>query len=105
MRAESSTPAMPMIRSFGNLVSRKSACAIASSGFATGMMMAFGQCSTSFGAMLFMMAKLSRTRSSRLMFGLRGLPDVITTMSEPAAAPQSAPPITRESDPMIGHVS
>ena len=73
MRAESSTPAMPMTRSRGNLVSLKIACAIASSGFATGMMMAFGQCSTSFGAMLCMMAKLSRTRSSRLMFGLARL--------------------------------
>ena len=55
--------------------------------------------------MLFMILKLSRTRSSRLMPGLRGLPDVMTTMSEPAAALQSLPPITRESDPMIGHVS
>ena len=78
---------------------------MASSGLATGMMMAFGQNSTTFGAMLFMISKLSRTRSSRLIPGLRGLPDVITTMSEPAAALQSLPPITRESEPMIGHVS
>ena len=55
--------------------------------------------------MLFMISKLSRTRSSRLMPGFRGLPDVMTTMSEPAAAFQSVPPITRESEPMIGHVS
>ena len=55
--------------------------------------------------MLFMISKLSRTRSSRLMPGFRGLPEVMTTMSEPAAAFQSAPPITRESEPMIGHVS
>ena len=41
MRAESSTPAIPMMRCCGNLVSRKSACAIASSGFATGMTIAF----------------------------------------------------------------
>ena len=39
------------------------------------------------------------------MPGLRGLPDVMTTTSEPAAALQSLPPMTRESDPMIGHVS
>ena len=50
---------------------------------------AFGQCCTRFGAMLFMISKLSRTRSSRLMPGLRGLPEVMTTMSEPAAALQS----------------
>ena len=55
--------------------------------------------------MLFMISKLSRTRSSRLMPGLRGLPDVMTTMSEPAAALQSPPPIRRESLPMIGQVS
>ena len=66
---------------------------------------AFGVYSTSFGAMLCMIAKLSRTRSSRLMPGLRGLPEVITTMSDPAAASQVPPPITRESEPMIGHVS
>ena len=105
MRAESSTPAMPMTRSRGNLVSRNSACDIASSGLATGTTIAFGQCCTRFGAMLFMISKLSRTRSSRLMPGLRGLPEVMTTMSEPAAALQSPPPMTRESDPMIGHVS
>jgi hypothetical protein len=78
---------------------------MASSGLATGTTIALGQCCTRFGAMLFMISKLSRTRSSRLMPGLRGLPEVITTMSEPAADPQSLPPIRRESDPMIGQVS
>jgi hypothetical protein len=39
------------------------------------------------------------------MPGFRGLPDVMTTTSEPAAAFQSDPPMTRESEPMIGHVS
>jgi hypothetical protein len=82
-----------------------SACDIASSGLATGMTMAFGQCCTRLGAMLCMIAKLSLTRSSRLIPGFRGLPDVMTTMSEPAAAAQSLPPMTRESEPMIGHVS
>ena len=86
-------------------MSLKSACDIASSGLATGTTIAFGVYCTRLGAMLFMMSKLSRTRSSRLMPGLRGLPDVITTMSEPAAAFQSAPPINRESLPMIGQVS
>ncbi len=42
MRAESSTPAMPITRSRGNLVSLKSAWDIASSGFATGTITAFG---------------------------------------------------------------
>jgi hypothetical protein len=67
MRAESSTPAMPMMRSRGNFVSRKSACDMASSGLATGTTIAFGVYCTRLGAMLFMMSKLSRTRSSRLI--------------------------------------
>jgi hypothetical protein len=57
-----------------------------------------GQYLTTFGAMACMIAKLSRTRSSRLMPGFRGFPDVMTTMSEPAAALQSLPPTTRASD-------
>ena len=46
MRAESSTPAMPMTRSRGNLLNRYTAWDIASSGLATGMMMQFGECFT-----------------------------------------------------------
>ena len=46
MRAESSTPAMPMTRSRGNLLRRYTACDIASSGLATGTMMQFGECLT-----------------------------------------------------------
>ena len=46
MRAESSTPAMPMTRSRGNLLRRNTACDIASSGLATGTMMQFGECLT-----------------------------------------------------------
>ena len=43
MRAESSTPAMPITRSRGNFDSFSTACAIASSGFDTGMMMQLGE--------------------------------------------------------------
>ena len=43
IRAESSTPAMPMTRSRGNFDSLSTAWAIASSGFDTGMMMQFGR--------------------------------------------------------------
>ncbi len=46
MRAESSTPAMPMTRSRGNSLSRYTAWHIASSGLATGTMIAFGACLT-----------------------------------------------------------
>ena len=43
IRAESSTPAMPMTRSRGNPLSRYTAWHIASSGLATGTMMQFGE--------------------------------------------------------------
>ncbi len=43
IRAESRTPAMPMTRSLGNLLRRYTACAIASSGFATGTMIVLGE--------------------------------------------------------------
>ena len=43
MRAESSTPAMPSTRCFGKPLTLNAACAIASSGFVTTMMMQFGR--------------------------------------------------------------
>ncbi len=46
MRAESSTPAMPITRSRGNPLSRYTACDIASSGLATGTMIVLGECLT-----------------------------------------------------------
>ena len=46
MRAESSTPAMPITRSRGNLLNLNTACDMASSGLATGTMMQLGECLT-----------------------------------------------------------
>ena len=42
-RAESSTPAMPITRFFGNFETMYATCAMASSGLVTTMMMAFGE--------------------------------------------------------------
>ncbi len=43
IRAESSTPAMPITRFFGNPLILKAACAMASSGFVTTIRIAFGR--------------------------------------------------------------
>ena len=54
MRAESSTPAIPMTRSRGNPLSRYTAWHIASSGLATGTMIAFGEYLTTCSVTAFM---------------------------------------------------
>ena len=46
MRAESNTPAIPSTRFFGKPLTLSAACAMASSGFVTTMMMQFGECFT-----------------------------------------------------------
>ena len=82
IRAESSTPAIPMTRSRGKPLSLKTAWHIASSGFATGTMMQLGEYFTTCSVTDFIMLKLTFNKSSRLMPGLRGTPDVMTTTSE-----------------------
>ena len=59
MRAESSTPAMPITRSRGKPLRRYTAWHIASSGFATGTMMQLGECLTTSEVTAFMMPKLT----------------------------------------------
>ena len=82
MRAESSTPAIPMTRSRGNPLSFSTAWHIASSGLATGTMMQLGEYFTTCSVTAFIMLKLTFNKSSRLMPGFRGTPDVMTTTSE-----------------------
>ena len=45
-RAESSTPAMPITRFFGNFETISATCAMASSGLVTTMMIALGETAT-----------------------------------------------------------
>ncbi len=73
---------MPMTRSRGKPLSRYTAWHMASSGFATGTMMQSGEYLTTCSVTAFMMPKLTFSRSSRLMPGLRGTPEVMTTTSE-----------------------
>ena len=82
IRAESRMPAIPITRSRGKPLRRYTAWHIASSGLATGTMMQSGECLTTCSVTAFMMPKLTLSRSSRLMPGLRGTPDVMTTTSE-----------------------
>ena len=82
-RAESSTPAMPITRSRGKPDCLYAVCAIASSGLATTSRMQFGDAATALATTSLMILKLVFSRSSRLIPGLRAMPAVITTMSDP----------------------
>ena len=86
MRAESSTPAIPITRSRGSPLRRYATCAIASRGLVTGMMMQSGECFTTCSVTLEMIAVFLASRSSRLMPGFRASPAVMTTMSDPAVS-------------------
>ena len=84
-RAVSSTPAIPITRSRGNPVTCFVTQHITSSGFETTRTMALGQCCLICCETCFTMSAFVRTRSSRLMPGLRAMPAVTTTISLPAA--------------------
>src|SRR6266699_976662 len=101
-RAVSSTPAIPITRSRGNPVTCFVTQHITSSGFETTRTIASGQCRLISSETCFTMSALVRTRSSRLMPGLRAMPAVTTTSSLPAAGLQSFAPTTRVSKPSIG---
>jgi hypothetical protein len=86
MRAESSTPAMPSTRSRGKPLTLSAVWAIASSGLLTMIRIAFGLRRATCSVTDLTISKFFCIRSSRLMPGLRGRPEVITTMSEPAVS-------------------
>ena len=81
-RAESSTPAMPIILFFGSLLVCFAMYTIASSGFDTTIMMGSWECSMIFSVTDCTILALVARRSSRLIPGLRGKPAVMTTTSE-----------------------
>ena len=82
MRAESSTPAMPITRSRGKPETRRATSHIASSGFDTITRIAFGERLATSAVTLPTISSFFQSRSSRLIPGLRGSPAVMTTMSE-----------------------
>jgi hypothetical protein len=85
-RAESSVPAIPITRCFGNAVTSAARWVISSSGLLTTTSTASGDVSRTRPATSRMMAAFLPRRSIRLMPGCRGRPAVITTMSEPAVS-------------------
>src|SRR6266702_5649643 len=93
---------MPITRSRGNPVTCFVTQHMTSSGFETTRTIASAQWRLISSETCFTMSALVRTRSSRLMPGLRAMPAVTTTSSLPAAGPQSFAPTTRVSKPSIG---
>ena len=85
-RAESSTPAIPTTRSFGNPDRSAARKVISSSGFETTIRIAFGEPGVTFAITSDMIAAFLPSRSIRLMPGWRGNPAVITTTSLPAVS-------------------
>ncbi len=85
-RAESSTPAIPSTRSRGNPDARIATWHITSSGFVTTIRIASGDTAAAALTTPPTMPALVAIRSSRLMPGLRGIPDVTTMMSDPAVS-------------------
>ena len=83
-RAESRTPACPMIRLLGNPVIFWQRVTIASSGLEMTMMKEFGAYVLIPSATCDMIFELTPIRSSRLIPGFRGSPAVTMTTSEPA---------------------
>ena len=82
MRAESSTPAIPITRSRGKPETRRATSHIASSGLETTTRMQFGERFTTSWVTPATISSFFHSRSSRLMPGLRGRPAVMTTTSE-----------------------
>ena len=77
---------MPNTRSFGNPAACLATWHIASSGLVTTTTIESGDCSTAARVTAPTMFSFVATRSSRLMPGERGLPEVTTTTSDPAVA-------------------
>ena len=76
-------PAMPTTRWRGNSDVSSATWHIASSGLVTQMMIESGERSATSRVTPPTISRLAASRSSRLIPGLRGRPEVITTMSDP----------------------
>ena len=86
-RAVSSTPAMPTTRWRGKPVASFMTYAITSRGFDTTITTASGATRAISRPTECTIPALVRSRSSRLIPGLRAIPAVTTTRSEPSAGP------------------
>ena len=86
MRAESSTPAIPKTRDFGNPLTRRATWTMASSGLVTRIRMTLGDRDTNAETTDFTILAFVVNNSSRLIPDLRGIPEVITATDEPAVS-------------------
>ena len=93
---------MPITRSRGKPVASFATQHITSSGFDTTMTIASGDVRFTCSLTDLTMPAFVLSRSSRDIPGLRAMPAVMTTMSEPAVSSYPLVPITRESKPSIG---
>ena len=85
-------PAMPMTRSRGKSAAANATWHMASSGFETTTRIASGDCWTACSVTERTMPMLVRSKSSRLMPGLRAIPEVMTTTSDAAVSSYPLPP-------------
>ena len=105
MRAESSTPAIPITRCFGSPERFNATWHIASSGFETMIRMVFGERRTTSSTTFETMPAFVFNRSSRLMPGLRASPAVMITTSELSVSSYVFAPVMRTSKPSTGAAS
>ncbi len=77
---------MPKTRSGGSPEVFHARCVITSSGFVTQMKTASGDAATAAGITERTMRAFTASSSSRVMPGLRGIPAVTTTTSDPAVS-------------------
>src|SRR6478609_4232835 len=80
--AVSKMPAIPITRVRGNFEIKCAWYVITSSGLLTTIIIAFGECFTTFSVTVFTIPALVLIKSSRVIPGFLGRPEVITTTSE-----------------------
>jgi hypothetical protein len=94
IRAESNTPAMPMILDFGRPLTLRATWTIASKGLVTRIRMMSEDRATSSLTTVFTIFAFVESSSSRLMPGFRGIPEVITAIDDPAVSAYPFVPTT-----------
>ena len=94
-----------MTRAAGSPLVSRATWHIASMGLAKMMKVASGECSMALPTTLRTMPALVPSRSSRVMPGRRGTPEVTTTTSEPAVSAHSFVPVTETLVPTQGAAS
>ena len=98
-------PPWPTTRAAGRPLASRATWHIASIGLAKITKTASGDCSTACETTERTMPALVASRSSRVMPGLRGTPEVTMTTSDPALSRHSVEPVTRTEEAAHGLAS